>query len=61
VCGPFSSACALESIARFLPKESLWDDSEKLSFEPKAHQPLAELIFLSPASEKEEIGKGSSK
>jgi hypothetical protein len=29
-------------------------DSERLSFEPKAHQPLAELIFLSLASEKEE-------
>jgi len=30
--------------------------SEKLSFEPEAHQPLAELIYLSLASEKEEGG-----
>ena len=49
VCEPFSSACALASIARVLPKGSLWDDSEKLS------------LLLSLASEKEEIGYGYSK
>ncbi len=36
VCVPFSSACALA-------KHRKGSDSEKLSFEPEAHQPLAEL------------------
>jgi hypothetical protein len=42
---PFSSASAVASIARVLPKGSLWDDSERLS------------LLLSLASEKEEIGE----
>jgi hypothetical protein len=46
VCEPFSSACAMGSIARVLPKGSLWDDSEKLS------------LLLSLASENEESWMG---